>query len=208
MGLIKMIEVVDSEVERGVFEPHVANAILNLLNFGVIVSDSEGCVYAANDLAWSYVAHGDGLSEKGGLLTAENGFEAEALHNRIAAAVRQGRSGAMLIHRSRSQKPLVVLVEPFSTDDSGFRCALVTVREVGRASPRIAERARMMFNFSPAEAEIVARVAQGLEPAEIAAERKVSINTLRVQMASAMVKVGVHRQAELVSVISSADIIE
>lgn len=208
MGLIKMIEVVDSEVERGVFEAHVANAILNLVNFGIIVADSEGCAYAANDLAWSYVTRGDGLAERGGLLTAENDFEAEALRNRIANAVRQGRSGAMLVHRSRNPKPLVLLIEPFATDDSGFRCALVIVREVGRASPRIAERARMMFNFSPAEAEIVSRVSQGREPAEIANERGVSINTLRVQMASAMVKVGVHRQAELVSVISSADILE
>ncbi|HWW26531.1 MAG TPA: LuxR C-terminal-related transcriptional regulator [Caulobacter sp.] len=208
MGLIKMIEVVDSEVERGVFEAHVANAILNLVNFGVIVADSEGCVYAANELAWSYVQHGDGLGEKGGLLNAENDFEAEGLRSRIASAVRQGRPGAMLVHRSRSQKPLVLLIEPFSTDDSNFRCALITVREVGRSSAHAVERARMMFNFSPAEAEIVSRVAQGREPAEIAAERGVSINTLRVQMASAMVKVGVHRQAELVSVLSSADVLE
>lgn len=208
MGLRKMIEVVDSAVERGVFEAHVANAILNLVNFGVIVADSEGCAYAANDLAWGYVTRGDGLADNGGLLTTESEFEAEALHSRIAAAVRQGRSGAMLVHRSRSAKPLVLLIEPFSTDESSFRCALITVREVGRASARLAERARMMFNFSPAEAEIVARVAQGREPVEIAAERHVSINTLRVQMASAMIKVGVHRQAELVSVISSADILE
>ena len=208
MGLRKMIEVVDTAARRGAFEAHVANAILNLVNFGLIVADSEGCAYAANDLAWDYVMRGDGLAENGGLLTTESEFEAQALRDRIAAAVRLGHSGAMLVHRSHSQKPLVLLIEPFSTDQSAFRCALITVREVGRASPRLAERARMMFNFSPAEAEIVSRVAQGREPAEIAAERHVSINTLRVQMASAMIKVGVHRQAELVSVVSSADILE
>jgi DNA-binding CsgD family transcriptional regulator len=208
MGLRKMSEVVGTAVERGVFEGPIANAILNLVNFGVIVVDSEGCAHGANDLAWSYVMRGDGLAENGGLLTTESDFTTEALRSRIAAAVRLGRPGAMLVHRARSPKPLVLLIEPFSTDESGARCALITVREVGRASPRLAERARMMFNFSPAEAEIVSRVAQGREPVEIAAERQVSINTLRVQMASAMVKVGVHRQAELVSVISSADILE
>jgi DNA-binding CsgD family transcriptional regulator len=208
MGLAKMIEVVDSAVERGVFEAHIANAVLNLVNFGVIVVDGQGCTYAANDLAWGYVARGDGLAENGGLLAAENGSETEALRSRIAEAVHQGRPGAMQIHRSRGSKPLVLLIEPLSAGDGAFRCALITVREVGRTSPRLAERARMMFSFSPAEAEIVSRVAQGREPAEIAAERNVSINTLRVQMASAMIKVGVHRQAELVSVISSADILE
>jgi DNA-binding CsgD family transcriptional regulator len=208
MGLAKMIEVVDSAVERGVFEAHIANAVLNLVNFGVIVVDGQGCTYAANDLAWGYVARGDGLAESGGLLAAESEPETEALRSRIAGAVHQGRSGAMQIHRSRGAKPLVLLIEPLSAGDGAFRCALITVREVGRTSPRLAERARMMFSFSPAEAEIVSRVAQGREPADIAAERHVSINTLRVQMASAMIKVGVHRQAELVSVISSADILE
>jgi len=202
-----MVEVQDPEIKHGAFGTHVANAILNLVNFGVIVADGEGRPCATNDLAWTYVSTGDGLAQKNGLLVTESDFETEALRSRIAAAVRQGQSAAMLVHRSKNIKPLVVLFEPFVADDTGQRCALITVREVGRPSLRVAERARMMFNFSPAEAEIVSRVAQGREPVDIAAERNVSINTLRVQMASAMVKVGVHRQAELVSVISSADIL-
>ncbi|MGR4863819.1 helix-turn-helix transcriptional regulator [Caulobacter sp. LARHSG274] len=202
-----MIEVADPETQHGAFGTDVANAILNLVNFGVIVADGEGRPCATNDLAWNYVSAGDGLAQKNGLLITESDFETEALRSRIAAAVRLGQSAAMLVHRSKNIKPLVLLLEPFVADDTGQRCALITVREVGRPSNRVAERARMMFNFSPAEAEIVSRVAQGREPVDIAAERNVSINTLRVQMASAMVKVGVHRQAELVSVISSADIL-
>lgn len=207
MGLSMMIEVANPETQHGAFGTDVANAILNLVNFGVIVADSEGRPCATNDLAWNYVAAGDGLAQKNGLLITESDFETEALRSRITAAVRLGQSAAMLVHRSKNIKPLVLLLEPFVAEDTGQRCALITVREVGRPSNRVAERARMMFNFSPAEAEIVSRVAQGREPVDIAAERNVSINTLRVQMASAMVKVGVHRQAELVSVISSADIL-
>ncbi len=43
-----MIAVANSETERGAFEARTANAILNLLNFGVIVANSEGRAHFGN----------------------------------------------------------------------------------------------------------------------------------------------------------------
>lgn len=203
-----MIDVASQRRAPETFSDHAATAILHRLNFGVLVVDEEARILSANRRGWSYVSAGDGLMETEGGLTAEIGFEGEALRATIMTAVRLGRPGAILLRRSKVAQPLTLLVEHLGADGGGAGLALITVREAGRASPRLAERARMLFNFSPAEAEIVARVAQGLDAAEIAAERKVSINTLRVQMASAMVKVGVHRQAELIGMMSSADLLD
>ncbi|WP_245863735.1 helix-turn-helix transcriptional regulator [Caulobacter mirabilis] len=202
-----MIEAVETKTDPTPFSSDVANAVLNRLTFGVVVVDEAARILSANEQARLYLDVGDGVLDEAGRLAAEIGFESETLRRRIAAAAETGRSDAALLRRSRSAKPLVILIEP-APALTGERAVLVTIREVGRASPRVAERARQLFHFSPAEAEIVARVVQGLDTAEIAAERQVSINTLRVQVASAMVKVGVHRQAELVSVLSSVDMLD
>lgn len=201
-----MVEAVQTKPDA-VFNNDIANAVLNRLPFGVVVVDEEARILSANEQARVYLDAGDGVADDSGRLSAEIGFESDTLRRRIASAACLGRPDATLLRRSRSAKPLVILTEP-APPAKGGRSALVTIREVGRSSPRVAERARQLFNFSPAEAEIVARVAQGFDTAEIAAERNVSINTLRVQVASAMVKVGVHRQAELVSVLSSVDMLD
>lgn len=201
-----MMETIEAKTEN-VFSNDVANAVLNRLTFGIVVVDEDARILSANEQARLYLDIGDGLVEQDGRLAAEIGFESDTLRRRIATAACLGHPDAALLRRSRSAKPLVILTEP-SPSLGGARNALVTIREVGKSSSRVAERARQLFNFSPAEAEIVARVAQGRDTAEIAAERKVSINTLRVQVASAMVKVGVHRQAELVSVLSSVDMLD
>lgn len=203
-----MIDVASQRPALDTFSESAATAILHRLNFGVLVVDDEARVVSGNRRALGYIADGDGLLAGGDGLTAEIGFEGEALRLAIVGAVRLGRPAAVMLRRSRVARPLILLIEPLPSEGEDDRHALITVREAGRASPRLAERSRMLFNFSPAEAEIVSRVAQGLDAAEIAAERKVSINTLRVQVASAMVKVGVHRQAELIGILSSADILD
>jgi DNA-binding CsgD family transcriptional regulator len=69
------------------------------------------------------------------------------------------------------------------------------------------ERIRSMFRLAPAEADIVVQLALGADLPEIAASRGVKINTIRTQMASAMVKVGVRRQAELVAAVAGLNIL-
>lgn len=201
-----MIEAIETKHDT-LFNQDIANAVLNRLTFGVVVVDENARILSANEQARLYLDIGDGVVEENGRLAAEIGFESDTLRKRIATAACLDRPDAALLRRSRSVKPLIILTEP-APGPKGIRKALVTIREVGRSSPRVVERGRQLFNFSPAEAEIVARVAQGYDTAEIAAERQVSINTLRVQVASAMVKVGVHRQAELVSVLSSVDMLD
>ncbi len=61
-----------------------------------------------------------------------------------------------------------------------------------------------MFRLSPAEADIAVQLAMGADLDEIAEKRGVSLNTLRAQLAAAMGKAGVRRQAELVGAVLKA----
>jgi DNA-binding CsgD family transcriptional regulator len=55
-----------------------------------------------------------------------------------------------------------------------------------------------LFGLTAMEARLWADLATGATLAEIGVRRKVSVNTLRVQLAHLFSKVGVHRQADLV----------
>ena len=59
------------------------------------------------------------------------------------------------------------------------------------------------FDFTPGEARVALGIARGLSPREIAAEHHVSIHTVRAQLRSAMAKVGIARQQELVRLLST-----
>ena len=54
------------------------------------------------------------------------------------------------------------------------------------------------FSMTPNEAKVAARLSRGSTIAQIAEERAVSVHTVRNQLKSAMAKLGVHRQADLV----------
>ena len=58
-----------------------------------------------------------------------------------------------------------------------------------------------IFGLSAAEAQVVGRLTAGLSTQDIAEERSVSQVTVRNQIKSAQAKIGVSRQAELVSVV-------
>jgi DNA-binding CsgD family transcriptional regulator len=55
-----------------------------------------------------------------------------------------------------------------------------------------------LFGLTAMEARLWADLATGATLADIAVRRRVSVNTLRVQLARLFNKVGVHRQADLV----------
>ena len=74
-------------------------------------------------------------------------------------------------------------------------------------SPGLADRVKSLFRLGPAEADIAVQLTRGSDIQEIAIARGVTINTIRTQLASAMVKVGVRRQAELVAAVAGLDVL-
>ncbi|MFT3801348.1 MAG: LuxR C-terminal-related transcriptional regulator [Burkholderiaceae bacterium] len=54
-----------------------------------------------------------------------------------------------------------------------------------------------VFNLTPAEAKVAVSIARGDTVTTIATDRRVSINTVKVQLHAALQKIGLNRQAEL-----------
>jgi DNA-binding CsgD family transcriptional regulator len=182
-----------------------ASDVLDLLNVGLIIVSPDGHILSTNASAATRLASIDGLTSEDGILVAESVAETEQLHRCIREAIDTGASGAMLIRRSRERRPHTLIVRSMGSREP-LR-ALVAIRDSATRTQTFVDRVRTLFRLAPAEADIAVQLAMGSDLQEIAQARGVSINTIRTQMASAMVKVGVRRQAELVAAIACADVL-
>ncbi len=63
----------------------------------------------------------------------------------------------------------------------------------------------LLFGLTPTEADLVFALANGDSPADIARRRGVSKNTVHNQLASAMSRIGVHRQNQLTSLLATVN---
>lgn len=182
----------------------LAGEVLNLLNVGMVLVSSTSQVLGANDRASQCLEDKDGLWDEQGLLAAEAVTETLQLRTAIREAVENGKPGGMLIRRSRETEPHMVMIQPIG---NGSDQAVIAVRSGGARSPGLADRVKALFRLGPAEADIAVQLARGSDIQEIAVARGVTINTIRTQLASAMVKVGVRRQAELVAAVAGLDVL-
>lgn len=187
------------------FNPDSATEVLDLLSVGFVMTNAAGRILCANNAASNYLRAADGLYDNNGVLCAETAADTQMLRDLIRRAVNDGATGTLLIRRSREVRPHAVGVRPCHAN--GEIVALVAIQDNGQKSQAYVERIRAMFRLAPAEADIVVQLALGADLPEIAASRGVKINTIRTQMASAMVKVGVRRQAELVAAVAGLNIL-
>jgi DNA-binding CsgD family transcriptional regulator len=80
--------------------------------------------------------------------------------------------------------------------------ALLVIREAGTAVTAPAELLRSLYPLTNAEAALVLQIAGGLSVTEAADALGVTRTTARNQLAAAMAKLNVHRQAELVGLVA------
>lgn len=102
------------------------------------------------------------------------------------------------------QSPVIVLPLP-SGVPGGAPVRRLALVQIGRPEPVVPSSGllRSLYNLTRAEAGVVQRVASGEAIKEIAEANDNSQSTVRNQLQSAMQKLGVHRQAELVGVLAS-----
>ncbi|WP_234819698.1 MULTISPECIES: helix-turn-helix transcriptional regulator [Sinorhizobium] len=84
----------------------------------------------------------------------------------------------------------------FSSNEPSF---LLTIRELSRNTLLTPDDIKTVFGLTPTEAALVHSLANGDAPSDIAKRRGVSKNTVHNQLASAMGRLGVRRQAQLLS---------
>ena len=80
-------------------------------------------------------------------------------------------------------------------------CIMLTINKIAKKIPAQLELMER-FNLTPSEIDVVLSISQGLSTQEIAGKRKVSIYTIRNQRKSAMGKMDVRKQIEMVNLLN------
>ncbi len=77
-------------------------------------------------------------------------------------------------------------------------CAILIVHPLDAAARLDPLIVSLAFGLTPAEARVATAIAEGASPDEVAADRGVSLATVRTQLRGVFDKLGVRRQAEMV----------
>lgn len=177
------------------------------VSMAAFICDQRGKVRATTPAA-------EQLVEADGVLTLRGGVLGSSKHENTALlseAINEMSFGTALPHKPMartvvlkshdSTQPLLLDVIRLSrpAHELAFFPHVLIVARIGRTtgSEQRASLLQAVFGLTAAEANIALRIAQGDTPAEIAAARQATVGTVRIQIKSVMLKLGVRRQAEV-----------
>ena len=152
-------------------------ALLDHPRIGVIHLDRRGQIIEVNDRARSLLRHGDGVSDRDGVLRARAAADQRRLERVVAAALPAAGaiavSGLILLRRAFGSPPLVVHVKPVAVPqpDYGARhvAALVLIVEPGRRHRINPDLVARTLGLTPAESQVAVWLAEGQSVREMAA---------------------------------------
>ena len=151
-------------------------ALLDTTRAGVIHLDRWGRIVEANDRARAILQQGDGVSDRGGMLSAVVPADQTRLERLVAAALPTAGavavSGSMRLHRTSALPPFVVHVKPVDGRQRNFGAwhvvALVLLTEPGHGARIDPARLATALGLTPVESRIAAWVTEGRTVHEIA----------------------------------------
>lgn len=180
--------------------------LLDSQRLGVVHLDRWQRIIAANDLAREVLRRGDGLSDRGGILSASAAADRVGFERLLASAVPQSGSVAVgdsiSLSRRFGRRRFMVHVRPTVARELDFdvrrAAALVLIADPWR--PRRIDRSHVAaaFGLTPAESDVACWLAQGKTVAEIAASTGRQKRTVYWFLEQIYAKVGVRRQVDLV----------
>ncbi len=188
-------------------------AALQRLNFGVLLTTSDGRVLFMNAAAESMIQDQDGLRIIGGRIQGCRGDETSRLASLIASAspsrnIERARIGSeMSIAKERSGQAYSLSVTPLyrmQTPDANRATVLILISDPLRSPTLPAMRLQLLYKLTPAEARLAMALARGASLQTFATERKLSVNTVRFQLRQVLEKTDTKRQAELVRLLLTA----
>lgn len=174
----------------------------NVLGQAVITLGLDGRVLHHNVAAEALLQEGDAIRLRSG--------EVEAVvpgdRTQLAAAIKRARTAdreqatSLLVGRKGGGYCCVSVLRSFALPAP----QIVLLISCSRLSdPNLSSTVRSLYALSHAEADIAIALAEGIAIAEVAAQRRTSIETVRSQVKAIMAKLRCSRQAELVSLIRS-----
>lgn len=171
-----------------------AEAMLDHLDRPAFALAGDLRIVHANRAGWQAIEGTGPLAANGSRLQVANRSAQTALEAIVGQMTGAQSGSARTLKVAMPSGDMVLSINPLVFD--GHRLVLLSLAEDGVARDG-AERLRMLYELSPAEAAIAVALASGATPAEIAAARQSAIGTVRVQIKSIAWKMGCHRQAEI-----------
>jgi DNA-binding CsgD family transcriptional regulator len=189
-----------------------ATAVLDRLPHGVLLVSKTGAVLSTNRAADEILRVRDGLTSDGGELRASTIPLTNRLRAAVLAASRTGAGVAieggdpsLILPRPSGRPPLSVTIAPLPARRAEIAAdsatAIIFVSDPDRSSIPDIAAFRSMFGLTPAESELVRRLAAGLSLEDSAAELEVRLDTVRSRLKIVFQKTNTHRQADLVRLV-------
>ena len=206
------LHVHDALVRAEVCNPTLAS-LLDARQIGAIFLDRRGQIIEANDRGQEILRHGNGLSDRGGVLRVQSTVDTAKLGKLLARALRgrPGGGGSMTLERTGGLPSLVLHVTPITSPRITFGTyaspVLVLIFDP-QAKPDIdAALVATALGLTPAESQVAVSLAQGHTLRDIAVTTHRAYSSVRWLIKQIYAKTGVTRQADLVRrVLSLADL--
>lgn len=168
------------------------------IGYGVITLSAAGRLVQHNRAADAILSRGDGLVLRSGRLAAT----APATRSRLAAMLDEtratGSARALQIPRTGGGRYELSMMSIWS---DGERRIVVVAHDPDGTDPSLPARLRSRYGLSAAEAEIAIALAAAMSPAEVADQRRTSLETVRNQIKTISTKLGCSRQPEIVAMV-------
>jgi DNA-binding CsgD family transcriptional regulator/PAS domain-containing protein len=177
--------------------------------YALALLGEDGLVLRMNRAAERLAADQRAVRVTNGRIVASQPGDDRRLQALIAAATSRAapRSGAMSLRSPDLALPLKAQASPIAAEPTSIfeapRGALLSISDPNLAAAQSAEAMRLRFQFTPAEARVALQAAEGRSAREIAANLKLSVNTVRRHLQMLLEKTGASRQADLVRILVS-----
>lgn len=172
-------------------------AHLDLLRCAALVCDGEATLRWMNRSAEQLVQAGGALGLHAGRLRAGSPAHTARLRQEIAAAACSADGAPRWLALAHGGRQLHLALQCQPSDDGPPAVLLIVTDTGGRVDAAVPTWCRLL-GVTPAEGLLVAALVQGRTLDEHAAQRGVSLGTVRNQLKQVLAKTGSARQADLV----------
>jgi len=200
-------------IRRRFAEPEIAGRValdvLDRSGTATVVVSREGRILYANREAEGLLQARVGITSINSRLATGHRATTDRMLTMIRGAVDTANGsgtsagGALAIVRE-DRLPLTLLIAPFRPGRGGVGAAapaaIVFIRDPERPTA-MTLALQGLFGLTPAEACIAGMLAGGKSVDDVAAQQRITLNTLRVHLKNIFAKTGTARQAQLVALI-------
>lgn len=192
----------------------ILSATLDLVRFGVVLTDADGGIVHANRAARALLT-GGAVHRASGKLRALDAQSSSGLRQAISSAASGTtahipKSGLSMVVKGGDSPDLAIWVLPLDVEvcrdlrASPDASVAVFIRQLGDTSMFPAEIFVQTYGITPTECRLLTLLTQGQTLKNAAATLGTSVATSRTHVARLLAKTGTHSQADLMRLAISA----